>query len=585
MRPCSSAIAIALVILGPAGLGAQAMTGRVIDRTTNEAIAGVVVSAVDSSRRVIIARTVTDQANGYRLPIAEGMARLQFRRIGYAPMEVTLRDSVNGRIDVTLTRLPVHLPPVKSVVTALCAAEGDREAAMSLWEEARAGLLTAIVAREGKSAWISVLLYRHGYDGEQELPRLVQRVELAEAANAFVAGAKPEVLAQKGYLEMRGFSTGFHAPDDVVLVDESFSSTHCFSMAPVAAGDDSTVGLRFTPAKGRKVPEVQGTVWLRKNPLDLRSVEFTYVNITRALARANPGGSIEFRQMPNGITMLHQWRIRGAAIFAPTRASIRGGIVVRNGMPRRSTGGGGSRDPVATATETGALIELMQWPGADPYLARLGWATGVVRDKLTGRPLRNTIVRLDATPFAATTDSMGTFRMIDVLPGVYAPDIGAPALDFHDIAPPLEKPRRIVAGPNDLGFIDVEGPATLVKRACDDKDFDGRILAPPGLGNSALFGAFVDARNRVTTPGFRVEIRPAGLVAGSGPLVIKGKTDRIGRFRVCGVPIDGTVTIITDESRPQVGRAELTFNTGDALGGPYQIVRIQLKPNEPPPTP
>src|SRR5688572_15368848 len=97
-----SALVVFSVILAPAA-AAQSVAGRVTDRASSEVIAGVVVSGLDSSRAVI-ARTVTDRASGYRLTLVPGIVRLQFRRIGYAPVEVALRDSVGGRIDATMIR-------------------------------------------------------------------------------------------------------------------------------------------------------------------------------------------------------------------------------------------------------------------------------------------------------------------------------------------------------------------------------------------------------------------------------------------------------------------------------------------------
>jgi hypothetical protein len=547
--------AFILIACLAATAGAQTIAGRVVDRGTTQPIGGVVVSGIGATGDQVIARSVSDRINGYRIAIRPGMTALTFRRIGYAPMRVALSDAVNGRIDIAMTRLPTQLPPMKAITSAVCDKRADREQALALWEEARSGLLTSIVARESRMGSLSVLAYQHGIEWDKDLPQRVERVELTAASHAFFAGGDPDSLAKNGYLERVGWNTSFLGPDDVVLFDDSFFSTHCFSLEPPAADDDSTLGLHFKPGRGRSVTDVEGTLWLRKDPLDLKSVEFRYVNFPRALGRAKPGGSIEFRQMPNGITMIHRWSIRG----------------------------GGS--PPATASITGAVIELMQWPDAPPYFATLGAVSGIAREKGTDRLLRNTEVRLNGTPFTGMTDSTGAFRIMDVLPGVYTMDLGDPVLELHGVAPRAPTPLRVAAGENDFGPVDVDNGAEIVKRACKD-DEGGRVRLPENLGDAAVLGALIDSAGVPVSRSFTVEVRPAGLPADSASITAKGRTDRFGRFKVCGVPPDGTVTFASDSSRTLVGRGELTFDSVTTRESPFQVIVIKLAPkpgSQPPP--
>jgi hypothetical protein len=536
-------------MLAAAAAGAQSISGRVLDRATGEALGGVVVSGFDSSGAKVVARAITDRINGYRLAALPGMASLQFRRIGYAPVTARLRDSVDGRIDVRMARLPTQLPPMKALATATCDRRADRDQALALWQEARSGLLASIVARESKLGEVSILAYRYAAEGDREHPRTVQRVEVRSASHAFVAGGDPDTLARRGYVEYENRMATLLGPDDVVLFDDTFFSTHCFSLEKPVAGDDSTLGLHFRPGNGRRLPDVEGTLWLRKDPLDLKSVDFRYVNLPLSLRRGPPGGSIEFRQMPNGITMIHHWHIRGAA-------------------------------QGSTSTVTGAMIEMMQWPDAPPYVATLGAVSGTAKEKRTGRLIRGRQVRLNGTPFTAVTDSSGAFRIFDVLPGVYAMDVGDPILDFLQLTSRDPRGFRVNAGENDIGTVEVESGADLVKRACDD-DFREQVKIPAGLGNAAVFGAVMDTLANPVRATFWVEVRPASLVAGSPPFAIKGKTDGFGRFRICGLPIDGTVTITTDEIGSMTGRAELVFDPVTAQAAPYQLAGVVIRPKPP----
>ena len=242
-----SVVAGALVATASA-LGAQMVTGRVTDQTSGVNVAGVVVSAIDANG-TLLARTLTDSASGYHMPVVPAMAKLQFRRIGFSPATVALADSVNGRLDVVLVRLPTRLPPVKAVVAAQCDTRtANNDDVLALWEQARSGMLTSLVARESKAAYTSVLVYRTSFDGDDELPRAVQRIEFTGTSTAFVAGGEPAALARDGYYVREGFSSVFLAPDDQVLFDESFLDTHCFTSE--SAPGDSLVGIHFESAKG-----------------------------------------------------------------------------------------------------------------------------------------------------------------------------------------------------------------------------------------------------------------------------------------------------------------------------------------------
>src|SRR4051794_2355234 len=81
MRHIVPALSLCLATALPAQ---QLVQGRITDQTSAFPLAGVVVSGVDSAGETL-ARTVSDSASGFRLPLLAGMIKLQFRRIGYAP--------------------------------------------------------------------------------------------------------------------------------------------------------------------------------------------------------------------------------------------------------------------------------------------------------------------------------------------------------------------------------------------------------------------------------------------------------------------------------------------------------------------
>lgn len=559
-----------LITAAATASGQQFVHGRVTDRASGFPLAGVVVSGLDATGAPL-SRTVTDSASGYRVLILPGMTHLHFRRIGFAPARVALADTVNGGADVALTRLPTQLPPVKALASAQCDPDPNAGEALSLWEEARSALLTSLVARETKAAFISVLAYQTTYDGDDEQPRAVMRHQIADASHAFVAG-DPKEIARTGYLDRSSFAREeYIGPDEQVLADESFLATHCFRIAE--APDDSTLALGFTPAKGRKVVEIEGTVFLRRDPLDLKSIEFRYVNIPSNLLRARPGGAIYLRKMPSGVTMVQEWRVRSASETprgsrtSAMRTTARRGSVGNRVSPPAAI----RRDSRLDISESGALIELMQWPGAPTFIVPLATVSGIAVERVSKQPLANTQVRLYSTPFVALTDSTGAFTMIDVLPGIYRADVGDPHLEAYGAAGELVGPIAIRFGENRGLRLEGDGPQTTVLRGCAEK-IDGMLTMPGSLaGAKALFGRITDssgypARER----DFQAEVYPAGLIAGAPGFPMKGKTDKSGLFRLCNLPAGSIKLLSADRRGTASAEVSLLPET------PFQLITLKV---------
>jgi hypothetical protein len=327
--------------------------------------------------------------------------------------------------------------------------------------------------------------------------------------------------------------------------------------------------------------EIAGTVRFRRSPLELESVQYDYVNVKPPLDKARPGGAMYFEHMPSGITMIQRWHIRGAYVVGLSTPAGGGAVTISGRIPA----GAGSAPARATrpanrratvqATETGAMIELMQWPDAPPFIAKLATVSGVLTDKYTKRPLTNTPIRLYRTPYETKTDSTGAFSLVDVLPGVYEADAGDFALEQYGAAPPLIGPVAIKYGPNSLALTG-EGPEAVVVRACGEKG-DGRLEMPRQFaGKNAIFGQVTFDSRPVKQADLRLEVTLAGAVAGTPAFPLKGKTDKQGRFRICGLP-GGTVALVA-----RLGDLSGTTRATIVPGEPYQLLTVKLaKPEKP----
>ena len=121
-----------------------------------------------------------------------------------------------------------------------------------------------------------------------------------------------------------------------------------------------------------------------------------------------------------------------------------------------------------------------------------------------------------------------------------------------------------------------EGPEAVVVRGCGDK-VDGRIDMPKQFaGKNAIFGQVTFDSRPVKEADLRIEVTLAGAVAGTPAFPLKGKTDKQGRFRVCGLPSD-TVALTA-----RLGELGGTGRTTIAPLHPYDLVTVKLaKPEKP----
>ena len=93
-----------------------------------------------------------------------------------------------------------------------------------------------------------------------------------------------------------------------MLLSSSFLQDHCFRLA--ISLDSTRLGLAFEPTPAReRVADIRGTLWLDRASTELRSLEFQYVNISRA-QQDHAGGELAFVRMRDGQWAISRWNIR-----------------------------------------------------------------------------------------------------------------------------------------------------------------------------------------------------------------------------------------------------------------------------------
>ncbi len=523
-----------LSLLAAAPLAGQRVTGVVLDSVSGLGVPGAVIAAFDSAGQPGV-RTISDEFGKFSVDVPEGPGRLRVIRIGFQPRTVSIPASAERRarrLEIRMLSLPALLTRVHVSDRAICPGSDDQSGALALWEQARAGLLAAVVARQARPGNMSVLEFVSDEDpGSRLVLKQSTRVTSGTTARPFVASREAGEFARQGYMARDGSSLTFFAPDADILLDEKFATTHCFGIVRDAQ-HPGQVGLSFEPSPGGRPDgfvDVDGTLWIESDQPALRTLDFAYTGLDPAYREVGTGGTLVFRTMTNGLVYIERWHMELPAMAASTTP--------RQRLPGRRAGAilpmaGGLQDThVVQWRETGGEVLSAHWADGSHAESSLGVVTGNVRDP-DGRPLAGVRVRLDGTQSVAETDGTGRFVLSPVLPGRYG-------LDMVDSAyAPFIDPRRArqtIAVSRDtlrVGTTAMRARTRAVARLCDDVS-----ATPP---QSAVVLGTVTAASGRLAPGTNLAVSWTYVESGnstpqtSGTIEVTPSHD--GRFIVCRVP-------------------------------------------------
>ncbi len=529
-----------LPLLAGAPLAAQRVTGVVLDSVSGLGVPGAVISAFDSAGHPGL-RTISDEFGRFTVDAPPGRARLRFIRIGFEPRTLALPATAEARaarLEIRMLSLPTLLTRVHVSDQAICPGNADRSGALALWEQARAGLLAAVVARQSKPGNMAVLEFVTDEDPDSRLvTKQSTRVTQGTTARPFVAVREAGDFARHGYMARDGSSLSFFAPDADVLLDQKFASTHCFTIVRDDAGHPDELGLAFEPSPGSHPDDfvdVDGTLWLDGDHPALRTLEFAYTGLDPAYREAGTGGTLVFRTMTNGLVYIERWSMELPAMAGSTAPGQR--------LPGRAAGGtfpSGIRNThVVEWREVGGEVLSAHWPDGSHTESTLGVVTGVVRNR-DDVPMAGVQVRLDGTPSSTRTDSMGRFVLSPVVPGRYGLDIVDSA--YAPFIDPRRAARTISVGRDTLsvGAIVMTARQRAVNSLCDDDD------AAPSH-SAVILGTVTDASGPLAS-GTNIAVSWTYMTPGDPTPQNSGTIDvkpgQRGRFIVCKVPLGATLSL------------------------------------------
>jgi hypothetical protein len=410
------ALALAATSLAcPASVWAQQLRGTVRDSTSGQPISGAVIVLFDSAG-AMRGRNITNERGEYRLAVPASVQRVRVLRIGFRARDITLPRAAGDmtQLDIAMAPIPTLLAPVQVQSAASCPRRSDRAAALALLEQARAGLLTTIVAREANPAQLVRLSFDRKMAGVTDrIERQIVRIDSTRrSAGSYQAVRSAAEFVQEGFMHETADGQTYFGPDAEVLLDDRFTAGYCFHIHDPAADRPHEVGLAFVPAGHRygRV-DIDGTLWIDTVARALRDIEFRYLGLDRDVEDLHAGGLVSFREMDNGVVLIDRWVLRLPSPGADTTYSANRTPIIRAKYVAREAGG-----EVARAA----------WPDGHAWTASLG-RIRIRAVNASGDPVASAIVRLDSTTYAAKTDARGNLEISNLLPGPYAATVITPS--------------------------------------------------------------------------------------------------------------------------------------------------------------
>jgi carboxypeptidase family protein len=358
-------LCLALAIVCTRTLAAQTVRGQLVDSISRTPLHGAFLTLLDAEG-LERGRAITDAAGQFVVQApAPGAYRLRSKRIGFRPFvsaPLVLGTGETTTYNAAIDPIPV---PLKEVVVAgeqQCDVEAGASMAV-LWEEIREALAAVAWTSRGSGYWYELSLFEREVTtgGKRAGPDSVWH-QVGYHQVPFRSAPALELMVN-GYVVVEDDGWIYRAPDADVLLSDIFLRTHCFE-TKAAKG---LVGLAFTPARGRDLPDVKGTLWVDPDNAELRYLEFTYTRIPEQLNAPRAGGRVEFMRVPNGAWIVRDWVIR-----MPVARVVSGAYTTA--APRvvgyREAGGSAvqiknqrgtvvySAEPTATAESAAALVAV-----------------------------------------------------------------------------------------------------------------------------------------------------------------------------------------------------------------------------------
>lgn len=271
--------------------------------------------SLQNERGATVGSVLTDAAGRFQLRAPDaGRYRVRGERIGFELTETDpLELAGDGRVDqrMVANARRVMLATVVVEAGSRCGGSDATPETRVVWDEVRKAL--GMVSDTSRRATYTLERFERELDPtSRAVRRESRRTEAGTSDKPFIP-ADLARLANQGYIERQGDTLVYQAPDADVLLSQAFLEDHCFRLRTAGAPAEGLIGLAFEPVRSRRVPDVEGVLWVDRASAELRQMEWSYTRAPIPGPRGSsgiPGGQMEFRRLPDGRWITSAWVLR-----------------------------------------------------------------------------------------------------------------------------------------------------------------------------------------------------------------------------------------------------------------------------------
>lgn len=541
--------------LSAAPLTAQVVRGVVVDEGSQAPVEGAMVVLLLPDGTVV--NSVLTAADGGFIMAAgrPGPHAIRIDRIGY---ESLTTDPLSVPVEGLFRRIEVPIRPVELVgldveAERRCAVRSEQgRATARVWEEARKALSAAALTLASDVYRYTLLHYVRELDADGRRTLSEERRFQRTRRQAPYASAPPDELVELGFMRTNDDgSFTYLAPDAAAFLSDAFLDTHCMHIDEIR---DGSIGLAFEPLPGRRVSDIEGTLWIDAATAKLERLEFGYVNLPPGHEIGGARGAVVFGSLPGGTWIVRDWYIR-MPLLAHAQAGRGERRYVRTGFIQ----------------EGGGVWRVTTRDGATVLESTTATLTGVVVDSLGAGPVAGVVVVLRGLAGRSVTDGAGAFLLAGLPEGAHEVELRHPSLDTLRLGPVVAQ-IRLVSGEAVSLRLRLPGVGERLEEACGapvDEERAGAIVfgtvsrtSAPAAGARvrllwlAQGRADLEGSNRAAPP------RPGDAPDGPrwapserGDRWIETTLDERGIFMFCRIPGGSQVRIeVGDPERDVVER-------------------------------
>lgn len=514
----------------PTPARAQTVLIRATDVSTAGPLQGVLVVLTDPAGAHVRSALTDPRGQFLFAGIAPGPYTVRAELIGFSTMvrTVTVADRETALVELKLESRAIELEGLSVEAEGRCSLRPEAGLRVAeVWDEIRKALEAA---RWTDEHGVYEYRTRRYLRDVEEQTGLVLNQESSRGRvylSAPYESRPAHDLMENGFIQSpTDGSQGdlYFAPDASVLLSDIFLDSHCMRLRAGDGDEAGLVGLAFEPVRGRRIPDISGTLWVDPNSWQLSHLEYLYENTPPNVQTRGIGGEVTFQLLPDGTWIVPEWRIRMPLL-----------ALGRDFEGRETVYQYGYR-------EQGAAVLTAREPGGDVvFSASTASLEGVVLEELTSEPVAGAVVSLVGTDYRVTTDAEGLFRLVGVVPGRYDVMLEHPAMQAHGYEP---EPVGVVLAKADVAsvMLTLPSPLTLQEATCPEQ-IDSRPH-----GSAILVGRVTDRESGMGLEGARVRIEwddfwlfRVQLAIGEEAVVATTGPD--GRYRACVVPGDALLRI------------------------------------------